>query len=73
MQVLRNELEAIEKVFNSYLPKGAEFNALTEDAQNAILDASIALVHIRKRWKKANERTAKYVAEKRKINPNFAR
>ena len=73
MQVLKSELEAIEEVFNKHLPKGAEFNALPEETQNAILEASVALVHIRKRWKKTNDRTAKYVAEKRKFNPKFAR
>jgi len=73
MDVKVDEFEAIKRVFDEVLPKGAEFLALPKRDQYIIDKASVAMVQIFKRHKADNKRTAARIAEKRAINPNYAR
>lgn len=62
----------IEKALRM-LPTGEAFNALHPEDQKTIIDAEMTMVRLTKKRKADNERTAKYIADKRKTNPNYAR
>jgi hypothetical protein len=71
MQVLKHEIEAIEGALR--VLAGDRFEALSESEKNTVLTADAALVDIYRRWKKSNEKTAKYVAHKRTTNKRYGR
>lgn len=72
MNITNKEFEAIEKALE-LLPHGKTFIGLNEETQNIILNADKAMLNLMKKKEKDNKRTAKYIAEKRKTNPNYAR
>ncbi len=72
MQMKLDEFKAIEKARNILLST-EQFKMLSEEEQNIIIQADVALVKIWKRYKKDNERQKNYVADKRKSNKDFAR
>ncbi len=72
MQVKVGEYEALSELFK-ILPRGEEFRALPSETQNIIIKAETAMVKITKRHWADNARMAERVAEKRAINPDYAR
>lgn len=72
MNMTNADFNKIEKALN-LLPHGEQFLALPEDTQKTIIDAQVVLVRICRKKKASNEKTAKYIAEKRKKNKNYAR
>ena len=67
-----HEFDAIEKAL-MLLPEGKEFSALSEEDQQAIVDADIAMVRCLRRHKKQNAKTWDYIKERRKDNPDYCR
>lgn len=72
MNMTNEQFEAIEKALR-LLPQGDAFNALSPDEQATIVNADKAMVDLLKKRKRNNKRTAEYIAEKRKSDPNYAR
>ena len=72
MNMTNEDFNKIEKALNP-LPNGEAFTALPADMQKTIIDAQVVLVRLCRKKKASNEKTAKYIAEKRKKNKNYAR
>ena len=72
MNITNKQFEAIERALK-LLPEGEAFNILPKETQEIIISADITLVELRKKKTKDNKRIAKYIAEKRKDNKNYAR
>lgn len=72
MNITKAQFKAIEDALR-LLPQGDAFKALTPDAQAIISDADKVLIDLDKKRKRDNKRTAEYIAEKRKTNPDYAR
>lgn len=72
MNITNKDYEVI-KAIRDFLPKNEEFNSLSAAEQKKIIDFDITLVNLYQKKKKDNERTAKYIANKRKDNKNYAR
>lgn len=72
MYMTNKQFDAIEKALK-LLPCDEEFNKLSSEDKNIIFEADLVMSQLLKKKKKDNERTAKYVAEKRKTNKNYAR
>ena len=74
MYMLTNkQWDAVVDVVWYLLPEIRDFKTLTEEQQNKIIRADIAIVEATKRKREMNKRTANYIAEKRKDNKNYAR
>ena len=72
MYLTNDEFKAIEKALE-LLPHGNTFVGLSEEKQNIIVNADRAMVNVLKKKKAANKKTAEYIANKRKLNKNYAR
>ena len=72
MNITNKQFEALEKAVQM-LPHGDLFLALEEKQRDIILQADMVLLELRKKQKRDNERTAKYIADKRKQDKNYAR
>ena len=66
------DFEKLEKAL-SLLPSGEQFKELSKEDQDIIVNAEVVMVQLIKDKKKKNSKIAKYVAEKRKVNKNYAR
>lgn len=72
MYITRNDFNTLKKAVE-LLPHEKQFNNLTENHKNIIIKADAVLIELLKKRKKDNKRQAAYIAEKRKINKNYAR
>lgn len=72
MNITKNEFIIIENALK-LLPHGDEFNSLSKEHQDIIVAADTVMMNLLKKQMAANEKTAKYIAEKRKENKNYAR
>lgn len=72
MNITNKQFEALEQVMQ-LLPHGDAFLTLTEEQRGIILQADMVLLELRRKQKRDNERTAKYIADKRKQDKNYAR
>lgn len=72
MNITKAQFKAIEDAIR-LLPQGDAFKALSPEVQTIISDADKVLLDLDKKRKRDNKRTAEYIAEKRKSNPNYAR
>lgn len=72
MQVKVEEFNAINNARNILLTEEV-MKALPEEKKQIIIEAEVAMLKILKRYKKDNERQKNYVADKRKIDKDFAR
>lgn len=72
MNITKAQFKAIEDAIR-LLPQGDAFKALSPEVQAIISDADKVLIDLDKKRKRDNKRTAEYIAEKRKSNPDYAR
>ena len=72
MFIKKNEFETL-KAISRLLPNGEDFEALPEADRAIITTFDTLLVNLHKRQQASNRKTADYIAEKRKINKNYAR
>lgn len=72
MNLTNKDFEAIKKALE-LLPTREEFNKLSKKHQDIIVNADTVMVNLLKKKRTNNERTSKYIAEKRKENKNYAR
>lgn len=66
------DFENLEKALR-LLPSGEQFKELSKEDQDIIVNAEVVMVQLVKDKKKKNAKIAKYIAEKRKVNKNYAR
>lgn len=50
-----------------------DYSNLTETDSNMMVDLKVELMEMFKKHKKDNEKTRKYIADKRKLDKNYAR
>ena len=72
MFITNKDFETIKKALE-LLPHGEDFNGLSKEKQDIIVNADATMVSLLKKKEKDNKRTAEYVADKRKTNKNYAR
>lgn len=72
MQVLNNEMRNIENCIDR-LVEFADYNKMPEWLQDLVIKTDVSRLHIHKRLKKQNRRTADYIAEKRLTDKNYGR
>lgn len=72
MNITTAQFKALEDALR-LLPQGDAFKALTPEEQTTIAEADKVLIDLIKKRRRDNKRTAEYIAEKRKTNPNYAR
>lgn len=72
MFITNKDFETIKKALE-LLPHGEDFNGLSKEKQDIIVNADATMVNLLKKKEKDNKRTAEYVADKRKTNKNYAR
>lgn len=72
MNMTNDDFKKIEKAL-MLLPQGEEFKALPKETQDIIVDANVVMVRLLKKKKTNNAKTANYIAEKRKLDKNYAR
>lgn len=68
MNIKIDEFKAIESAL-----KLINFNSLSEDDQKIVINADSSMIDVIHRHKILNQKTAKYIAEKRKVDKNYAR
>ena len=71
MYISNDQFAALESALNVITPD--LFKTLSKTDQEKIVNGDVALLNIYKKKKKDNARQAKYVAERRKTNPNYGR
>ncbi len=69
MYLKKKEFEAIETALRLLI----DYDKLCECERRILLQADISLMNVVRRNKELNRKTAKYIAEKRKIDKNYAR
>lgn len=72
MNITKEDFKKLKKAIE-LLPHEKNFKKLTKEHQEIITSADIVLVNLEKKRKKDNKRQAAYIAEKRKVNKNYAR
>lgn len=72
MNITNEDFRAIEKALY-LLPQDEEFNALPKEQQDIIVNANVVMINLLKKKKRNNIKTAKSIAEKRKLDKNYAR
>lgn len=72
MFITNKQFTAIENALK-LLPQAEEFEALTEEQKQTILEADRVMIDLWMKQKQANEKTARIIAEKRKANKNYGR
>lgn len=68
MNITNNQYEILRKAL--WIPRQ---EGLTKEQNDAIEDAQVVLMELYKKKQKDNKRISKYVAEKRKVDKNYAR
>ena len=72
MYLTIEDFRAIDKAL-MMLPSGNKFATLSKEEQDIIINAKVVMTNLLKKRKVSNKKTAKYIAEKRKSNPDYAR
>ena len=72
MYITKEDFKVIEKALK-LLPQGENFEALDKETQDIITTADVIMVNLLKKKKESNTKIAKYIADKRKTNKNYAR
>lgn len=72
MYLKKEEYETIKEVALLF-PTGEDFEKLPEETRDTITRLDVLLSNLYKRQKASNAKTARYIAEKRKTNRNYAR
>ena len=72
MFVTKEEFKTIENLAN-VLCTVWDFVAMPKELQDAITAYDMTLMHLIKKKKASNKKTAEYIAEKRKSDKNYAR
>ena len=72
MYIKKEEFKAIAETFK-LLPRGEDFEKLTEEEQNNMIKAEVALIKAIRRQKEDNKKTWERIKEKRKTNKNYGR
>ena len=75
MNITNKDFEVIKAAIN-YLPDVADFTDIKdsfEDEYNIIVSAHEVIDRLTEKKKRDNKRIAGYIAEKRKVNKNYAR
>lgn len=72
MNLTNDDFNKIEKALN-LLPEGEEFNHLSKEEQQIIIDADTVMINLLKKKKRNNERISGYISEKRKSDKLYAR
>lgn len=72
MNMTNADFHAIEKAMY-LLPRGEDFMALTKEEQDIITKADTVMMNLLRKKDANNAKTAKYIAEKRKLDKNYAR
>lgn len=68
MNIKIDEFKAIESALRLI-----NYNSLSEDEQKIVINADSSMLDVLHRHKISNQKTAKYIAEKRKVDKNYAR
>ena len=68
-----DEFEAMKVVAYDLLFEIVDFKTLTSEQKDMILRSDNAIIEAIRRKRKTNKRTREYIAEKRKIDKNYAR
>ena len=71
MNITNKDFETIEKALMIFV--GDEFIRLKPEQQQLLIEADDVMINLAKKKKANNDRTSKYIAEKRKTNKNYAR
>ena len=71
--ITKDDFNKIEKALALYSSNPDKFKALSKEEQDIIIEADVVMVNLCKKRKRDNERTAEYIAEKRKTDKNYAR
>ena len=72
MNITKAQFKVLEDALQ-LLPQGDAFKALPPEVQTIISEADKIMIDLDKKRKRDNKRTAEYIAEKRKTNPDYAR
>lgn len=72
MYITNEDYAALEAAIH-LLPEGEAFNKLDIETQTIITKADMTLIKLLRKQKQSNQKTAAYIAEKRKSNKNYAR
>ena len=72
MNITKSDFLAIEQALR-LLPQGPAFMALSDEEQAIISEADRVMMALYKKGVRNNKRTAQYIANKRKDDPNYAR
>ena len=72
MNITNKDFETLQKALLLF-PKGEKFDSLSDEQKIIINNAKKTMENLEKKKQKDNERIAKYIAEKRNDNPNYAR
>ena len=67
------EFEAMKVVAYDLLFEIVDFKTLTSEQKDMILRSDNAIIEAISRKRKTNKRTREYIAEKRKVDKNYAR
>ena len=68
-----DEFEAMKVVAYDLLFEIVDFKTLTSEQKDMILRSDNAIIEAISRKRKTNKRTREYIAEKRKVDKNYAR
>ena len=72
MYITNADFKAIEMAIR-LLPEGEEYLKLPKETQDIIRNADVTLMKLQKKKKADNERISAYIADKRKVDKNYAR
>ena len=73
MYKLKNDdYDKLKNLFD-ILPRGDEFKKLSIEEQDTIISAEVVMIKLIKQKKETNKKVAEYIADKRKIDKNYAR
>ena len=71
MNLTKSDFKVIEKALQ--ILSGDMFNNLSEENKQLVLEADVVMVNLLRKQLKDNDRTAKAIAEKRKLDKGYAR
>lgn len=73
MYKLKNDdYDKLKNLFD-VLPRGDEFKKLSIEEQNTIISAEEVMIRLIKQKRDTNRKIADYIADKRKVDKNYAR
>lgn len=72
MNITNKDFEILRSAVE-ILPHGDELNKLSADERKIIISADTVLIGLIEKKKRDNKRISGYIADKRKVNKNYAR